>query len=367
MAKKKVYREGKWRCTAEKQYEIGPCNHVNRGSALLCEKCHAHRPKNVQFFLDEDAEIITDRKELEKAKAGPNWKCYHCNYDNIAANFHCVHCGELRIKEDEEWLGMEQELKVKKVEPNRATVKPKKKVSPLAKYILFGAAGLALFVGIYFIFFSTTKLEVEVSGFNWEREIEIEKFTTVIEEDWDVPSDGRVIDSERRQSGTKDVYDHSEYYEEPIYEDVQVGTQQVECGTIDKGNGFFETQYCDEPVYERQQVGTETVEEKIYREEPVYDTWYTYEIDVWKYERSVSSSGKDKEVGWPKYNLANKERAGPKNETYIIELNVLDEQSDRKKLSYSTSFNEWSQIKEGDHYIAVVKSNGEVTKLKPVE
>lgn len=370
---KKVIREGKWKCMAFQYDSNDPCGHENPGPALMCEKCHSHRPENVQFYLPGDSKIITDKAQLQRANDGPDWKCMHCNYDNIASNFHCVHCGKIRDESEESWIGLGGDLKTKKYAagqtPTGKKVAPEKKKRKLSslwiKVILVAAVALAIFL-IYFFVFRTTKMEVEISGFEWDREIDIEEMHTVVEEDWDVPSGGRILSKERRQSGTREVYDHSEYTEEPVYEEVQVGTELVECGTEDKGNGYFETIYCEEPIYERQQVGTERVEHKVYRDEPVYDTWYTYEIDRWEVIRTARSSGNDQDPYWPDTDIRRMQREGAKDETYTVHLKVLeDNRFDR--LTYETSFNQWSAYKMGDHFTAKVKTNGTVVALEDVE
>lgn len=216
---------------------------------------------------------------------------------------------------------------------------------------------------IYNQFYATSDVEVEVSGFYWERSIEIEESAMVTEEGWDVPPGGKQTKREKKQSGTKEVYDHSEWEEEPIYEQVQVGTQQVECGSIDKGNGYFETQYCDEPIYEEQQVGTREVEVKIYRDEPVYDYWYTYKIKRWSLARTERESGKDHHAIWPEYDLKKDERLGLKSEVYIVYLKPTSE-SDFGTLSYEVSPTDWSNNYQlGQTYTAKVTKKGKVKEL----
>lgn len=373
MANKTVFKEGKWRCTHIDLSGEGACNHENPGPALLCEKCHKHRPKNVKFYLPKGSAAIHDQASLMEAKAGANWKCMHCNYDNKASSDTCVHCNTARDLEYERWINLGGELDTKKYAKGQTptsfsrpkTTATSDKKSKIAKYLKIGLIAVISVVVIWFIyiqFFKTHALEVSVSGFEWEREIVIEKMSTVTEQGWDIPSGGRQKKKVKKQHGTKEVYDHSEWEEEPIYEEVQVGTQQVECGTIDKGNGYFETQYCDEPIYESQQTGTREVERKIYRDEPVYDYWYTYEIDEWSEVRSPQSSGSDKNPSWPDYKLKKKERVGDEIEQYTVYLDPLEE-TKWGILSYELGFSEWNNMKVGDIYVARVRKSGKVVGL----
>lgn len=377
MAEKTVFKEGKWRCTHIDLSGEDVCNHENPGPALLCEKCNKHRPKDVTFYLPIGSKAIHDQATILDATSGANWKCMNCNYDNKATSDICVHCDTVRDTEYEKWINLGGELKTKKYSkgqaPRSSTTVTKSATgngkSSIAKYLKIGLIALASVALIWFIyaqFFKTHALEVEVAGFQWEREVVIEKERTVTKEGWDIPNGGRQKKKVKKKSGTKQVYDHSEWDEEPIYEEVQVGTQQVECGTIDKGNGYFETQYCDEPIYESQQTGTKKVEREVYRTEPVYDYWYTYEIEEWDEVRSPESAGVDQNPVWPDYKLKSKERVGNEKESYTVLLDPIEE-SKWGRLSYNLEFSKWSNLKLGEIYIAKVRKSGTVVSIEKTQ
>src|SRR5260370_21649808 len=67
-------REGKWRCPY--------CSVVNRGADLTCTGCGATRDKDVQFFLEEAADEVTDEQLLATARAGADWLCQFCQTSN---------------------------------------------------------------------------------------------------------------------------------------------------------------------------------------------------------------------------------------------------------------------------------------------
>ena len=359
------FKEAKWKCTAEGLYSDTICGHINRGPDQKCAKCNTHRPADVVFFTDETSEFITDKEKIADAKAGPDWRCLTCNYDNKAEDFHCVHCGTLRNKDEEEWLGLERDRKKKvytgmtKAEKSGTSGGWKKYL----KYAWFGLAAIVILI-LIFMFTGTTEYEVTVTGFSWEREILIEEERLVEEEGWDYPSNARVLSKETRQSGTKQVYSHSEWTEEPVYEEVLVGQEYVDCGEVDNGNGYIETVQCLEDVYETQQVGTEQVEHEVYIDEPVYDTWYVYEIERWFYSYSEYSDGNDKNPFWPKYTLAKKERVQDEVGTYVVHLKSNDPDSKFQSLTYQTNESEWNAIKLNKVYIADVKRSGTVVRLK---
>jgi hypothetical protein len=376
MAKETVYKEGRWRCTHIDLSGEDACNFENRGQALKCDKCGKHRPKNVQFYLPDNAKVIVDQDEIYEAMAGANWSCMHCNYDNKATSDTCVHCDTIRDTEYEKWINLGGELKQKSYAAGQ-TPKSSKTLKQKAdeyvpvknrfkKYLKIGGFSLLGILVIWFIysqFFATKEIEVEVAGYSWERQVSIEEEQTFREEGWSVPSGGRQKRKVKKQSGTEEVYDHSEWDEEPIYEDVLVGTRSVECGTIDNGNGTFETQYCEEDVYEQQETGTREVEHKVYRKEPVYDYWYTYDIDKWVEVRNPSVSGKDHNAKWPDYNLKRKERLGNEYETYTVFVKPLDADSKFGTLTYELPESEWNEMDIGEVFIAKVRKSGTVKAL----
>lgn len=86
---------------------------------------------------------------------------------------------------------------------------------------------------------------------------------------------------------------------------------------IDMGNGYFEEETISTPVYETY-YETEEYQEPIYRDEPVYAMKYYYDIDRYVYERSVNTSGNDKEPYWGEVKLNYDERVSKRNEEYKI-------------------------------------------------
>src|SRR5881628_1312412 len=81
-------REGKWRCPY--------CSVANRGAAMACSGCGATRDKGVAFFLDDDAEEVTDAALIARARAGADWLCTFCGDANAPERDHCRNCGAER-------------------------------------------------------------------------------------------------------------------------------------------------------------------------------------------------------------------------------------------------------------------------------
>ena len=78
-------REGKWKCPS--------CSTVNRGAETQCGQCGTTRDANVKFFLDENAEEVTEASQLAKAKAGADWLCEFCGNSSSQTSPTCTGCG----------------------------------------------------------------------------------------------------------------------------------------------------------------------------------------------------------------------------------------------------------------------------------
>lgn len=186
---------------------------------------------------------------------------------------------------------------------------------------------------------STTKTGV-VKDFYWERCIDIEKLTTVVENDWVLPYDARVIDKKMELRTYKDVLDHYETKTREYQEEVFDHYKTEVVGYKDLGNGYFEEIESQTPVY-RTETRTKTYQEPVYRKEPVYDYKYYYARDVWKGYDVSKSSGHDKNPYWPKTNLSNeKYREGERKEIYSISI-LTDENKEEK---YYFDFKDWKKI-----------------------
>lgn len=140
-----------------------------------------------------------------------------------------------------------------------------------------------------------------------ERVISIEDYKTVEESGWSLPSNARLQNSNTEIRTYNKVFDHYETRTRQISEQVLDHYETRVTGTRDLGNGYFEEITTQVPIY-RTEYRTETYQEPVYRNEPVYDTKYYYEIEKWVVTRSVKTSGNDKEATWGDVVLVGKER-----------------------------------------------------------
>ena len=186
----------------------------------------------------------------------------------------------------------------------------------------------------------------EITGFEWEQSITVEEFQRVRESDWNVPSGGTLVSSNREIRSYRQVLDHYEYKTKRVAKRVQDG---YDVKYKDMGNGQFKEIKTPryKTVYENQRV-----KEPVYRQEPIYDTKYYYDIDKWKAVDPLKTSGSDHEPIWAETDLPQNvqspkygdRRQGARIGTYWAV--VKDDKGSEQKVEYSLE--EWEKLKVGD-------------------
>jgi hypothetical protein len=193
-------------------------------------------------------------------------------------------------------------------------------------------------------------IELAVDRVEWKRSIVLEEYRKVIAEDWEdsVPPDAQVISrrqdihhhdrmtvgshtvqehyTERVRSGSRTVTEHYTDRE-------QAGTERYQCGTRNRGNGYFETVYCTRPVYRTvtktrsKQVDdyqtVSRVRDKVvddYKDIPAYRTKIKYSIKRWVPADTAIAQGTDLAPHWPKVGVSPARREGPRAESYRVFL-----------------------------------------------
>lgn len=305
-------REGRWDCDSCGTKGI-------LGRELTCPQCGRRRPEGVRFYLPDDASAVTDESLIERAEAGADWLCEYCGASNLATREVCKQCGaprgESTAQEVREYESSEVPRSGEQPLPSYQPPPPPPKPFPWAMVIGGVAALLLLGAAVAFFLFRTTETTAEVTGFSWERAIEVEELREVQEEGSSVPPGGRLI----REKETE------------VEEQVEVGTETYVCGKIDLGNGMFEDKECERPIYETR-----------YRTE----TTYVYEIDRWLKDRTESESGTDKTPRWPDFDLERDEREGPRTESY--RLHLQDTTKNDKNYTIDLKEDNWKEYETGE-------------------
>lgn len=370
--------EGFWDCPYCGTKHIG-------GLTKVCPNCLKQRDKHIKFYMDDPQNYISEEKAKTISK-NPDWLCSFCDSLNSDDVDVCKVCGATKADSKLNYFqGLEKKEKLKNqlyqntnsvnteqqntqdysnnnqsennfvstsTAENRdtyeklnkiKTAKPKKKLfSKFTKITAIALASILLITGLVFLFMPKTQ-EGVVDGFSWERSISIEELRTVDESDWTLPSGARLQYTQNEIRSYKQVIDHYETKTRTYTEEVLDHYEDYVSGHRDLGNGVFEEIISQRPVY-RTETRTETYEEPVYRQEPIYDTKYYYEIDKWMHKDYVKTYGSDKEPYWGEYNYKTKEREGSKSENYKI--TIIN--SDNETKEYSVDFDVWKKLNKGE-------------------
>ncbi len=356
-------KEGRWDC----QY----CGTTgNLGRHRQCQNCSRSRPEDTKFYIADDAEV-TDKRLQKLAKVGPDWVCEFCGTSNAADISVCGSCGAARessspvqgVKDyglDEVPTTGDMTLDE---DPRKSEAQPtdtsKKRMLPVAVIVGIAIVAIICLAAVAFLIFGGRDSDASVSGYQWERSFEVEAFQTVNEEDWELPAGARLLSQKEEIHHYDQILDHYETRQRQVEERVQTGTESYVCGQRDLGNGFFEDIQCERPIYETQ-VRTESYEEPIYRDEPVYQPLYTYEIDKWIVVRTENSQGSDHSPYWPRADLNNDERQGESQESYI----VFFTDADGETYEWETTLDEWQQFEQGQKVILKLNALRELSDIE---
>ncbi len=319
-------RVGRWDCNV--------CGHKgNPGPSLHCESCGAPRPKNVKFYLPEDAEIVKDEEKIKEAEAGPDWICDFCGAHNKATSQVCESCGA--AKNYQNYVQPSQDV-IDFLEKNKKKIKNNfkidKKFKRIALVILLLTIGILLFGSI------SRKVDVKVEKKIWTKKYEIEKYVKVKKSDWSLPPNAELISKKDAVHHYDEVFDHYEIKTRKVK--VKVGEEKYVCGHKDLGNGYFKDVYCTRPVYEYK---TETYKEPVYKKIPIYKTKYTFYIWEWQKIKPITISDSNCAVYSLNLNDKNMRKSDSTTEYYLV---IVDDKNLKIKEKVNKSL--WDKVKVND-------------------
>lgn len=342
------------------------CGTKNPGPQKTCLNCGGPQPENVSFQQADQNVLLTDKEEIEKAKAGADIHCPFCGTRNPAGTTICSQCGG-NIKEGMRRasgtvIGAFQDRPQAEIKCERcgslnpaSAVNCQKCGAPMGKdqstppasplpqpasksnktiLIIIGAAFLFLCIAaIALISFlnNTEGVRGTVDQVIWTRSIAVEMFGPVNREGWreNVPSDAVLGTCEKR-------YHHSQ--SDPVADAEKI------CGTpytVDQGSGYGEVvQDCE------------------YR---VYLDYCQYTIDDWKVVDTVKINGNDNSPSWPNPPLANNQRFGQRDESYTIRFST----SNGDYQYQTTDADLFTQCRVGSKWILNINPLGSVLSIEP--
>lgn len=334
----------------EKFWDCPVCGkkHISALRNTRCPSCGSTKvPQDKELFSYEE---ITDTVGLALAQGAPHWTCNHCGAVNLNKNSHCDGCGDIRDGEDNtnqirtisnfDQKVAESEQSGSKNFPASihtsasSDFKPEKKINKKLLISLVIVISVALLGFLGFLFFHTNTYSAQVTSFSWKRVINIEEYTVLSEEGWSSPPfDAYNISQETRF-----------HHNEPIYE---TRTEEVYVpgsytSYTDNGNGSVTAET----------IGTSHYETRVYQElvgyTPIYQTWYTYNVNRWVYSRNVTTQKDDHAPEWGKYTLhfdgqtiigAEKVEGTTESYTVVFQALVKDEV---ETFSLSANLDDWN-------------------------
>lgn len=392
-------------------WECSSCGHLMRGDVRECPNCGAPIPNGVKYLMPDNPKVVSamasgqihtsgpthkDEKGIisevvdkKDERFDPNWECGFCGYQNRAEDTTCRGCGAGKEDSEKDYFGHKPTMSSKnkedferrrgisydeyeednskddepldKVNDYRATYnytkesEPKKKSSFTSnrveslKYLL-GYAGIAslvigLIILLVWLFTPITRTAV-VKNFEWQRTIAVEQYTECHESGWSLPAGATLEDTRREVHHYNHVIDHYETKSKQVAEQVFDG---YDTSYRDLGNG--QAEMIQTPRY-RTEYHTEYYEEPVYKDVPVYQDKYYYEIGRWKFSYNLTTSGNDQNPYWhdtdlptgidiPQYGDL---RQGTRSEKYTVILLDYMEQYQRLEYNYS----DWINTQIGD-------------------
>ncbi len=274
----------------------------------FCPNCGAQQDATARYFPSDTEKVAVE----DHVYVGADRICPACKSLSSAKAEFCGNCGKplsgaaeaqqgaSRTGSEDEQFGQSDKV-YQKPKPSAAAAAPQKKSSG-AKPLLILAVVVAVIGGGIFALTRSQTSSAYVTGFRWERSLNVERFEAV-------PGKG---DCNAVPIG---AYSVNQQYE-------QVGSRQVPDGErcervqVDQGDGTFrEEQRC-----------TTT-----YRSEPVYGYVCYYLLNTWVFARTEKLEGtKEQEPTWPSLSSTGNcftlgcEREGGRNERYYLKLRYGD-------------------------------------------
>lgn len=360
------------------------------GDKRECPHCGRPRGLDAKFYRKSDEMIYLSDEEAVNVSRKPDWLCSYCDSLNSDNDQICVGCGATREESDLNYFEMrkKQEEKEREIRAERETreydsyeedsyenysyeKKPETKedtsffsriktfIKDNSRFFLTGLFALLIVSSLIYLFVPKEKV-LNVEEHSWYRDIVVEELKTFDENDWVAPDGARVYDERIELYGYRQVIDHYETQTVPEQRYEQVGTT-TETRYVDLGNGYGEEITETVPVYDYVTYYVEK-EVPIYRDEPIYQTKYYYEIDRWTHTRDVETSGTGIDPYYGDLVLASKER-----ESYRYEdcyLTCTDQKG--KEKTYTISHELWEKVKDGEEIHAYV-SFSEIERVKELE
>lgn len=370
---------GFWTCRA--------CGRENSGKDQNCNGCGRPRDKDTKFYPVSRGNSSKPREYIENyVNHGPDWNCSFCGRMNPATKTSCEGCGHARDESDKHYFELHPErVEVRKrpedfnqgsdmpdwdengdpiyrerqreteVDSNNEAFRNPETIADLAsnpfwnfvkgldigrfiKPILAILTLVAVIGGLFFLLKPKTA-EITVVDKAWERNVVIEEYRTVQEEDWFVPAGGRMIGSYQAIHHYDTVIDH--YDTVTKSRQVASGGHYEVSGYQDNGDGTFTEQQAWVTDFTTEYY---TEQEPVYVQVPVYQTKYRYDIERWQFDHNETTRGHDDRPYFADTSgLADRFRTDGTTEKYTITATYFKKDKLIEE-DYEVDFEKWQEL-----------------------
>jgi hypothetical protein len=231
-----------------------------------------------------------------------------------------------------------------------------------------------------------------VDRVEWKRSVVIEEYRDVASEEWEgsVPANARIISQRQDVHHSEHVKIGAHIVQENYTERVRIGsrtvtenytdreysgTERYQCGTRNRGNGYFETVYYTRPAYRTvtrtrsklvddyqtaRRVRNKMVDD--YQDVPVYRLKIKYSVRRWISANTLVSQGTGLAPRWPEVVGGRAKRAGQRNESYRVFLHNLQ---NNKVYDREVSAEEFALFTAGAKCAATVNGFDQIVAFTP--
>ena len=371
------------------------CNNKGiEGTSQKCPSCGATREAGTKFYLKDGSKTYLSEEQSKTKGKGADWICPYCNALNSVLINKCENCGSNKYESTENYFGpikkeksdinsldysesldidtknvedkIDDEMETEEFDKNRDSIhsdlfdneeddkKEFSRFSHIKEYINSDlllkfapalAALLIIVLSIVITYAVTKPKEFTPTDFSWKTTIKVEHYETVNESDWSIPTGGRETSHESRIHHYNHVIDH--YRTVTKTRSVQDG-YDVSYSYSSNGDGTFtEHEHCT-PRYRTE---TYTEQEPVYRDDPVYKTYYYYDIEKWIFKYDSVMEGTGKEISWKEVELEDSSwRISNRIEEYFVSGTIKN-----KEIMYSVDKEMFYKLYPGE--VVKIKTN----------
>lgn len=346
-------------------WDCPDCGHPHiEGPTKRCPGCFYWRDRAVTFYETPESRVLTAEEEA-KYTTNPDWICKACGAANADEGLPvdqllCGSCNQWQTNSLDLGENAPDRLKTGETVVQRPSdwippapspePEPPKTPPNWRRRIAIGAVGIGgsatIWTGVNLL--SPQIIEAEIISRTWTVTVEIQEKRPTDDSGWTRPSDAYDVTTSTRQRGTRQVQVGTRQEEEQVSYREQTGTKE-ECKTVSRGDGTGTRSCKDVPVYTTK-YRTETKTVPVYRDEPVYDTWYSYTVDRWKQKKVLTKDGQENAPRTPPpVTLTN--RPYPEQALSPVEtcrLQVSYEVKDERKLDqWTLPCDQYDRVKRG--------------------